>query len=287
MRHPSHRSTVRATLRRPFRNCNRRCLRGRCSGPGDFVQMLTAYVRALRAHHKLARLAPSFFDATVVARERENRAEQRRWLALWEPHVAKAYGIEPKPVADRVAWPPLPPPRIQRAVDRQLAELSLWLAAAHAARERHRQRRPHALPTLTQMARLLQLAFDHKKVILGLDSQNPLPEKITYDYEFTALKRSYGHLLDLAPPAVASDGAIASGAATDGAIAGGAPTDGLCGSHPANRAAPNTPPSSVAPPVAQECPVVPVSPPAALPQTEPRRCDVWSRWAMQIRMRRA
>lgn len=148
------------------------------------------------------------------------------------------------------------------------------------------QRRPHALPILTQLARLLQLAFDLKKVILGLDSQNPLPEKITYDYEFTALKSNYGHLFDPAPPAV-SDGTIASGAATDGAIAGGAAADGLYGSHPASRAAPNTPPSSVAPPVEQECPVVPVSPPAALPQTEPRRCDCWSRWARQLRLHRA
>jgi hypothetical protein len=286
-RHQSHRLTARSTLRSPFRNCNRCCLRGRRSGPGDFAQMLIAYGRAIRAHRRLARLAPSFFDAAVVARERENRAEQRRWMAMWEPHVAKAYGVDPKPVADRVPLPPLPPPRIQRAVDRQLAELSLWLAAAHAARERHRQCRPHALPTLTQLARLLQLAFDLKKMILGLDSKNPLPEKITYDYKFTDLKRGYGHLLDPAPSAVASDGTIASGAATDGAIAGGAATDGLCGSHPANRAAPNTPPSSVAPPVEQERPVVPVSPPAAMPQTEPRRCDAWSRWARQIRMRRA
>jgi hypothetical protein len=28
---------------------------------------------------------------------------------------------------------------------------------------------------------------------LGLDSPNPLPEKITYDYSLTDLKRAYGH----------------------------------------------------------------------------------------------
>ena len=192
----TYRRTTRPNLRRSGRNLNRACLRGRRSGPDDFAQMLTAMGRAVRAHRKLARLAPSFFDGAVVARERENRAEQRRWMEMWEPVLAKVYGVAPEPVADRIPWPPLPSPATQRAVDRQLAELQLWLAAADAAGERHRQRQPHALPTLSRLARQLQLAFDLKKMVLGLDSINPLPEKITYDYEFTDLKRAYGHLCD-------------------------------------------------------------------------------------------
>ena len=194
--HNVHRPVTRSTLRRPFRHLNRAGLRGRRRGPDDFTQMLTAYGRALRAHRKLIRLAPSFFDAAVVDRERENRAEQRRWMAMWEPVLAKVYGVDPKPVADHSAWPSLPSPAIQRAVDRQLAEVQLWLGEAHAARERHRQYRPHAVPTLTQLARLLDRAFELKKIVLGLDSPNPLPEKITYDYEFTDLKRAYGHRCD-------------------------------------------------------------------------------------------
>jgi hypothetical protein len=234
--------------------------------------MLTAFGCAVRAHRKLARLAPSFFDAAVVARERENRAGQRRWMAMWEPLLAKAYGVAPEPVADPIAWPPLPSPATQRAVDRQLAELQLWLAAAHAAGERHRQCRPHALPTLTQLARLLQRAFDLKKMVLGLDSKNPLPDKITYDYEFTGLKRSYGHL-DVPPvPAAAVSGETMA------------------------RGAGNVP--------APVLPVVPVDPPAAiiggafargaatvpasrLPSNSDAmpapRCDAWSRWARRMR----
>jgi short-subunit dehydrogenase len=46
---------------------------------------------------RLARLAPRFFDAAVIDRERENRAEQRRWMALWEPALAKVYGVDPQP----------------------------------------------------------------------------------------------------------------------------------------------------------------------------------------------
>jgi hypothetical protein len=257
-----HRQIRRTTLRRPFRGLNRSSLRGRRRGPDDFAQMLTAFGRAIRAHRRLARLAPRFFDAAVIDRERENRAEQRRWMAMWEPLLAKAYGVAPEPVADPIAWPPLPTPATQRAVDRQLAELQLWLTAAHAAGERQRQRRPHALPTLTQLARLLQLAFDLKKMVLGLDSKNPLPEKITYDYEFTDLKRSYGHLLDPASPVVA--------AATGEPVPGGAPG---VSADAAIQTPPPAPPASSASPADSNV----LLPPA------PPRCDAWSRWERQLR----
>jgi hypothetical protein len=215
----------------------------------------------LRAHRRLARLAPQFFDPAVMARERENRAEQRRWMAFWEPHIAKAYGVAHEPPVDRAEWPPLPPPATQRAVDRQLAELHLWLAAGDLAFERHRQRRPHALLSLTRIARLLQLAFDLKSMVLGLDSKNPLPDKITYDYEFTDLKRAYGHLCDSA----------ASGAAPSFPPAA-----------PASGAVSGPPPVSAAPVACPEaCP--PAGPPQPLSPPEPRRCDASSRLARQLR----
>ena len=100
IRRNSYRKTVRSVWRRTPCRLSRSCLRGRRRGPDDFAQMLTAYARLLRAHRRLARLAPRFFDAAVVARERENRAEQRRWLALWEPLLAKAYGVVPEPAVD-------------------------------------------------------------------------------------------------------------------------------------------------------------------------------------------
>lgn len=265
LRRQSYRPTARSVLRRTPRGLNRSSLRGRRRGPDDFAQMLTAYGRAIRAHRRLARLAPQFFDAAVVARERENRAEQRRWLALWEPLLAKAYDVAPEPTDDRVKGPPLPPPRTQSAVDRQLAELSLWLAAAHAARKRHRQRHPHAQPTLCRLARLLQLAFDLKKMVLGLDSQNPLPEKITYDYEFTDCKRAYGHLCDdRVAGAVPSNPPVAAPAAGSGPVSATPPAGGVpCPS-----------------------PVAEIQPSADPPRTASPRCDAWSRWARQLRRRR-
>lgn len=263
-RHSSHRKTTRTTLRRPFRPSNRRCLRGRRREPDDFAQMLTAFGRAIRAHQQLTRLAPRFFDAAVVDRERENRAEKQKWMAMWEPIIAKAYGVAPElpDLADDL--PQLPHPNTQRAVERRLAELSLWLAAAHAARERHRQRQPHALPSLTRLARLLQMAFDLKKMVLGLDSKNPLPDKITYDYELTDLKRGYGHLVVTQAP-----GAVAPGETMD---CGAANIPDGCSSPSADSlpsaAAPSST-SAITAPIA-EAPAVP-------------RCDAWSRWARQLR----
>ena len=97
--------------------------------------------------------------------------------------------------------PPQPPPRTQRAVDHQLAALKLWMEAGRSAMERQQQRHPHALLSLTRLARLTEPAFDFKKLALGLDSPNPLPEKLNCDYELTGLKRAYGHQA-VQPPSV-------------------------------------------------------------------------------------
>ena len=186
------RKTTRSTLRWLNRSLNRRCLRGRRRGPDDWSQALTAFNRAIRCHRRLARLAPRFFDPAVVDREAYNRAEQRRWMALWEPALAKVYGTEPKPSAPHEDLPPLPPPHAQQAADGLLVEIDLWMEAGRLAMARHKQRQPHALLSLGRMARLLQLATDFSRLACGLESINPLPEKISYDYDFTDLKRAYG-----------------------------------------------------------------------------------------------
>ena len=252
---PHYRKTTRSNLRGLCRNCNRRCVRGRRRGPDDFAQALTAFRRAIRAHRRLARLAPSFFDVAVVNRERENRAEQRRWMALWEPVIAKAYGVEPAPAAPGSDLPPLPPPRIQRAVDCALADLQLWLQAARVAMDHYKHRNPHALLSWTRMARYLDLAFDLKKLALGLDSPNPLPEKINYDDEFTDLKRAYGHQFDDPAPA------LAAAASPPQSAPGAPPVDGSTMNSES---------------------LVPVGLPPPSPPVPPR-CDAWSRWARQMR----
>jgi hypothetical protein len=195
------RKLIRRAWRTTIRSVNRSCVRVRWQAPDDLGDALTAFGRALRAHRRLVKLAPRFFDQAIIDREAYNRAEQRRWMATWEPALARVYGVQPEIPAPTDDRPPLPPPCTQRAVDRQLAAWQLWMEIGRTAMNRQQQRHPHALPSLTRLARLLELAFEFKKLALGLDSPNPLPDKITYDDDWPDLKRAYGHQNDR-PPSV-------------------------------------------------------------------------------------
>jgi hypothetical protein len=222
------------------------------------AQALTAFGRAIRAHRRLARLAPAFFDAAVVNREAENRAEQRRWLATWEPALAKAYGVEPRTHWPEIeALPSLPSPRLQREVDRLLAEWKLWLTTGQVALARYQQRSPHDQMSWSRMARLLASGMAFGQLASGLNSPNRVPEKLAYDYELTGLKRSYGQ------PMADESGVPASRA-----------------DFPADAPTPviSPPPES---PVAQPAPLPPV---VAAPV--PPRCDAWCRWARQMQKRK-
>ena len=273
--HNAYRQITRSTMRRPVRCRNRPGLRGRRHGPDDLSQALTALGRAVRAHRRLARLAPSFFDAAVVDREAENRAELRRWMASWEPALAKAYGVEPCLPDTSKELPPLPSPRTQRAVERKLAEREMWLAAGQVALERYRQRQPHALMSFSRMARLLQIGIDFGKLASGLDTPNRVPEKLVYDYELTDLKRAYGS--ELLTPAIAVVDSVPVARAS-----ASSPTVAL---HD-----PSAPVSQPAPPenTGSACPVpgnsdrVPAAPSSPIPP----RCDAWSRWARNLRGRK-
>jgi hypothetical protein len=251
------RKTVRSISRRTCRSLNRASLRGSRRGPDDLSQACTAFGRAIRVHRRLARLAPSFFDVAVVDRERENQAEQRRWMALWEPILAKVYGVESESPSGAEELPPLPSSRIQADVERQLAERQSWMAAGRAALERQQQRRHHARPSLSRIARLLKVALDLKNLALGLDSKNPLPDKIRYDYELTDLKRAYGQQDEPPVPAAVIPDFVARDAAT-GPASCSTSSDGE----------PPPPPA--------------VSPSAAGPPVGPR-CDAWSRLSRQLR----
>ena len=262
----AHRTVTRTTLRGPFRCPTRSTLRGRRRGPDDLSQALTAFGRAIRAHRRLARLAPRFFDSAVRDREAENRAERRRWMATWEPYIAKAYGVEPRlPVADD-ELPPLPSAQIQSEVDLKLAEREMCMVAGRAAMDRWQQRQPHAVMSWNRMVRLLKIGFDFGNLACGLDTPNPLPEKIAYDYELTDLKRGYGHEPETPPVAD-----VAGVSPFQNSESGGA-------SVPASRSESDGNPPSI-----------PASGPGGSPQeppASPPRCDAWSRWARTMRRMR-
>jgi hypothetical protein len=187
------RSTVRKTLRTT--------VRVRWRAPDDLREALVAFRQAIRAHRRLAKLAPRFFDSVIVNRERREREDRRRWMAVWEPALAKVYGCEPEPYNPMDDLPPLPHPNTQRAVERHLAARSFWMKAGHMALELYGQRRPHDLMDLSRMARLLQIAFDFKLLATGIDPQRPEPEPPNHDAAWADLQRAYGHLTDATPSA--------------------------------------------------------------------------------------
>lgn len=167
---------------------------GKGRGPDELSQALAAFRRAIRAHRRLAKLSPEFFDSAVVDREARERAEQRRLMESFEPLLEKYYGpaSESQRLADAVAqFPALPGPRTRRVVERELASLEFWLAIGHRAMDRYQQRRLHALPTLSQTVSLLTVALALGRLAAGIAetaSESPLPQR---DFE-AELKRAYG-----------------------------------------------------------------------------------------------
>jgi hypothetical protein len=64
--------------------------------------------------------------------------------------------------------PPLPGLRTQHAVDRELAGWDFWMAIGRLALDRHHQRRSRALPSLSQLARLIKIQADFACLACGL-----------------------------------------------------------------------------------------------------------------------
>ena len=198
------RHTCRFTARSTVRCASRAAFRVRWRSPDDLGAALTAYGRALHAQRRLARLAPRFFDSVVIERERRQREERRRWMALWEPALARAYGCSPPPYKPEDDLPPLPPLSTQQTVERQLACWDLWFNLGREALRRYQQRRPHELVAFGRLARLLEIAIDFKRMATGFDPALPNSEPANTDTAWADLKRAYGHRCDSAPPRPAS-----------------------------------------------------------------------------------
>jgi len=251
--HKAHRNVTRSVVRQPVRSLNRFCLRGRRRGPDDLTQAFTAFSRAIGAHRRLARLAPRFFDSAVVNREALERAEKRRWMAVWEPALRNAYGGVSEPPDPDDGMPPLPALHTRRAVQRWLTEHQFWMEAGRTARERHKRRHPHAPLSLSRMARWLRLAFDLKRLACGLDTAQPPPVTSNDDQAWAELKRSYGHQLKALAERVVVPAPVT----------------------------PASPPSAA---IGPDHPVTPASPPASAPSPpRPPRCDTWSRQTRYLR----
>jgi len=183
--------------RRMNRLLDRACLRpARLPGPDDLSQALTAFSRAIHCHRRLARIAPEFFDVTTVHRDARFRVEQLRWRAIWQPALEKVYG--PGSADDSASefandFPRLPGPRRQRVVERELAAWESWMLVGRAAMERHRQRRPHALLSLSRLARVIRVACAFKEVVFNRPADGPATDSPDFNDVLEQLERAYGH----------------------------------------------------------------------------------------------
>ena len=193
------RSALRRNIRSQWQRLNRSSvqnLSGSAHGPDYFAQALTAFTRAIRAHRRLARLAPEFFDSTEVDRLARQRKEDAEWRAVWEPALNRVYGSSPdeKRACDPSAdLPQLPKSsRTRRAVEREFASWSFSMSAGKLAMERYRQRRPHDVPSLTRIARLLQIAFDFAHLACGSPLSEEELKSSGHDQALADLKRIYG-----------------------------------------------------------------------------------------------
>jgi hypothetical protein len=77
-------------------------------------------------------------------------------------------------------------------VEQELAGRDLWIASGRLALERHHQRRPHARPSLSRIARLLQIAHDFGVLACGPPSANTAPESSRFANCLADLERAYG-----------------------------------------------------------------------------------------------
>ena len=169
-------------MRRPYHSCLRH-FAGYRRGPDELSQALTAFTRAIRAHRRLAKLAPQFFDSTQFNRLEQRRKEDAEWRAMWEPALNR--------ISDPLAHiPPLPKsPRTLRAMELEFASWRFWMAAGSLAIARYQRRRPSALPSLSRVARLLEIGFTFAQLACGEPAE---PDTSSHERALADLQRIYG-----------------------------------------------------------------------------------------------
>ena len=157
---------------------NRFCIRslsGRFRAENYIGRALAAYGCAIRAYRRLMKLAPRFFDSAVVDRETAERQRQRAQRQQWGPILDRVYGVPPSESTwmkdpDHLA-PAIPEsPQTCRAIELQLEQWSISLAAGGEAMALYRQRQPHALMSLTHIARLADIGFTLARLACGDDA---------------------------------------------------------------------------------------------------------------------
>jgi hypothetical protein len=175
------RTPLRRFTRNPLRTTTRFCTRmiGNARRPNHLALALAAFSRAIRAHRRLAKLAPRLFDFAVVDREAAERRRADEERKIWEPLLNKVYGLPPDtPVEEpNQDWnSPVPKCRRTRlAMERELAAWELWLSIGRENMALFERRQPHALIGLNHLSRLLDVGFTFARLATGLETASPDP----------------------------------------------------------------------------------------------------------------
>ena len=164
----------------------------RWRAPNPLSLAIACFRRAIRAHRRLARLAPSFFDSAVIERERRQQESRRRWLDSGRLALNKVYGTSAEPLPPDPELPPLPPIRTRIAVERELDSSRIWLGLGSDALRQSKLYHPHSLVNFSQLARLLEIASDLGWLATGADSPQPKIEPDAYASAWADLNRIYG-----------------------------------------------------------------------------------------------
>lgn len=199
---------ARHLTRRLTHGNTRRLIRRIGRGPraNHLGQALGAFTRAVRAHRKLIKLAPQFFDAAVARRKAADRAEREALHAEAIVALEKVYGSDPPELhrspfenrcsngAETVQFSR----RTETKIEFLSAELSLWLETGRVAFARHQHLRPHRLLPLGTLARMVDLAAQLGRLACGLPWPGRRPPRPPEDFSLEAvpvaqaLARCYG-----------------------------------------------------------------------------------------------
>jgi hypothetical protein len=183
---PPCRLLIRRCLRRPCRSCLRP-FAGHRRGPDALSQALTAFARAIRAHRRLAKLAPHLFDATEINRLEQRRRADAEWRASWEPVFQKTYGPTNQKWPETIYHMPLSP-KVLHKVEQLYDQWRFELEAGSLALESYLCRRPFDLIPLSRLARLLDIGLTFGRLACG---EIPAPDN-SHSQALADLKRIYG-----------------------------------------------------------------------------------------------
>jgi len=176
------------------RRTNRPLTQGR-SRCDHLAVALAAFTRAIRLRRRLMKLAPLRYDVAVANRECADYEKREASRLKIEPILCKIYEVHYVDVPEKPPDPLPKNPRTRRVIEREEARRALWMELARTALDNFRQFQPHKVPSLSQIARLLEVGIIFGRLATGMETKQPKPEPLFPGYldVETALEKIYGN----------------------------------------------------------------------------------------------